>query len=35
MTRTIRLDFSKGTVKEDVAAIPNKLLEGAEEALHT
>jgi len=33
MTETIRLDFSKGTVKEDVAAIPNKLLEGAEEAI--
>ena len=30
---SIRLDFNKGTVKEDVAAIPNKLLEGAEEAI--
>lgn len=33
MTRTIRLDFSSGTVKQDVAAIPNKLLEGADEAI--
>jgi len=30
---SIRLDFNKGTVKEDVAAIPNKLLEGAEQAI--
>lgn len=30
---SIRLDFSKGTVKEDVATIPNKILEGAEEAI--
>lgn len=30
---TIQLDFSKGTVKRDVADIPNKLLEGAEEAI--
>jgi len=30
---SIRLDFSKGTVKQDVAAIPNKLLEGAGEAI--
>jgi len=33
MANTIRLDFSSGTVKRDVAAIPNKLLEGAEEAI--
>ena len=30
---SMRLDFDKGTVKRDVAAIPNKLLEGAEEAI--
>jgi len=30
---SIRLDGLKGTVKQDVAAIPNKLLEGAEEAI--
>lgn len=30
---SIRLDFGKGTVKQDVAAIPNKLLEGADEAI--
>jgi len=30
---SIQLDFEKGTVKQDVAAIPNKLLEGAEEAI--
>lgn len=30
---SIQLDFGKGTVKEDVAAIPNKMLEGAEEAI--
>jgi len=29
----ITLDFMKGTVKQDVAVIPNKLLEGAEEAI--
>jgi len=30
---SINLDFGKGTVKQDVAAIPNKLLEGADEAI--
>jgi len=30
---SIRLDGLKGTVKRDVAVIPNKLLEGAEEAI--
>lgn len=30
---SIRLDLNKGTVKQDVAAIPNKLLEGAGEAI--
>jgi len=30
---SLRLDFSSGTVKRDVADIPNKLLEGAEEAI--
>lgn len=30
---SIRLDFSKGTVKRDIADIPNKLLEGAEQAI--
>jgi len=34
MTETIRLDLNKGTVKQDVAAIPNKLLEGAEQAIN-
>jgi len=28
MSNVIRLDWQKGTVKEDVADIPNKLLEG-------
>ncbi len=30
---SIQLDFDKGTVKRDVAAIPNKLLEGAAEGI--
>lgn len=33
MADKIRLDFAKGTVKRDIAEIPNKLLEGAEEAI--
>jgi len=33
MSEAIRLDFSKGVVKSDVADIPNKLLEGAEQAI--
>lgn len=30
---SIQLDFDSGTVKQDIADIPNKLLEGAEEAI--
>ena len=33
MTNRIIVDVSKGTVKTDIAAIPQKLLEGAEEAV--
>lgn len=29
----ITLDFNKGTAKRDIAEIPNRLLEGAEEAI--
>lgn len=33
MSNIIQLDFNSGTVKRDVVAIPNKLLEGAEQAI--
>ena len=33
MVGRIRLDVTKGTVKRDIANIPNKLLEGAEQAI--
>jgi hypothetical protein len=33
VTNTIRFDAVKGTLKSDVAMIPNRLLDGAEEAI--
>ena len=33
MVKTIRLDFSKGTIKQDLAELPEKMLEGAYEAI--
>jgi len=33
MAGNITLDFQKGTIKQDVTEIPNKLLDGAEEAI--
>lgn len=31
---SVQLDFSKGTVKQDIAEVPNKILEGAFEAIN-
>ena len=33
MSNKIIADFNKGTIKRDIASIPTKLLEGAEEAI--
>lgn len=33
MGRTINVDFNSTTVKQDIAAIPNAILEGAEQAI--
>lgn len=34
MSEVIQLDLSKGTIKRDITEIPNKLLEGAFEAIN-
>jgi hypothetical protein len=33
LTNQINLNFNSGTIKQDIATIPQKLLEGAEEAI--